>query len=251
MTRTSFQGVATVFRFNWHLYAVASLAAIACLAVTFFGPSFLKLPAAFVSLSILVSTTASLLATWCAYDASALYHLAWLHPWLPTQGRAANIHAGFDETTALLRQQFPTLSWHVFDFYDPAKHTEISIRRARLAHPPATDTVSIQTQHLPLADGSYDCILLTLAAHEIRDAQERTAFFRELYRALKPDGVLIITEHLRDLPNLIAYNVGAFHFHSLSTWKTAFSSAQFTLGSTLKPAPLITTFVLKKHGTPA
>lgn len=248
MSRSAFQGVSTVVRFNWHLYALALggatiLSLVACLVPAWLARPLLLLPA-LVVLSVAVSLT----ATWLAYDSSGLYRLRWLDPWMPAGCKAANIHAGFDETTGLLRTRFPAVSWHVLDFYDPVKHTEISIRRARRAHPPATDTTAIPTRNLPFADAFFDRILLTLAAHEIRDTDERIGFFRELHRTLADNGLLIVTEHLRDPKNIAVYNLGAWHFHSPSAWKTAFATSRFEVVAVLKPAPLITTFILKKHG---
>lgn len=251
MKRSPFQGVATVVRFNWHFYALALVGIAALFAVAHLAPLWLAHTCVALAVLATLSTCASLAATWTAYDASGLYRLRWLDPWMSAQGKAANIHAGFDETTRLLRARFPGFVWSIFDFYDPAKHTEISILRARRASPPSADTVAITTSRLPVSDGSLDRILLVLAAHEIRAAQERADFFRELHRALNPGGFLIITEHLRDLPNATAYNLGALHFHSLSTWRAAFDAARFEVVSTFKPAPLITTFILRKHGTPA
>ena len=251
MSRSSFQGVATVVRFNWHFYLIA-LGAVATLlilaALTAGWPAIVCLA---VSALVILTLGISLVATWLAYDASGLYRLDWLDRWLSGQGQAANIHAGFDETTALLRDRFPRFTWSVFDFYDPVRHTEISIRRARNACPPPAETIAISTPRLPVPNGSFDRILLTLAAHEIRDATERIAFFRELRRALAPGGLIIVTEHLRDWPNLAAYNLGSFHFHHPSTWRTSFAAAGFVPVATVKPAPLITTFVLKPDGSPA
>jgi len=251
MSRTAFQGVATVVRFNWHLYALALAGVALLLIVAVFSPAWLALACTAFSALTALSIIMSLAATWLAYDASDLYHLKWLTPWMSAQGQAANIHAGFDETTSLLRTRFPGFTWRVFDFYNPAQHTEVSIRRARAAYRPPSETIAISTQNLPVAVASLDRILLILAAHEIRDSQERIAFFRELHRALAPDGLLIVTEHLRDLPNIAAYNLGSFHFHRPDTWHAAFAASQFTLVATLKPAPLITAFILKKHGIPA
>lgn len=248
MKRSAFQGVATVVRFNWHLYALALAGAAIPILIAGFAPAWLALPCVVLSVLAVLSICVSLIATWVAYDASGLYRFHWLETWMPAQGRAANIHAGFDESTRLLRARFTGVTWSVFDFYDPAQHTEISIRRARRACPPSAETVRISTGNLPVADAALDRILLVLAAHEIRDARERTRFFRELHRALAADGLLIVTEHLRDLPNVAVYNVGAWHFHRLATWKTAFDASQFDLVSLFQPAPLITTFILKKHG---
>lgn len=248
MNRTALQGVTTVVRFNWHLY-VLSLAGIALLLlIAAFSPP--ALAVACVSSAVLTTLfiVISLVATWLAYDASRLYQLDWLDSWMITHGDAANIHAGFDETTPLLRSRFPGYTWRVFDFYNPEQHNEVSIRRARAANPPASETIAISTQNLPVSDASLDRILLILAAHEIRNPQERIVFFRELHRALAANGFIIVTEHLRDLPNIAAYNLGSFHFHRPSTWLEAFAAAHLELVATFQPAPLITTFILRKNG---
>lgn len=250
MTRSAFQGVATVVRFNWHLYAVALGGAAFLVVATRFVPAWIALPGFIVATLAVLSVLISLAATWFAYDASGLYRLHWLDAWMPAQGKAANIHAGFDETTGLLRARFPGIRWSVFDFYDPAKHTEISIRRARRVHPPAEDTRPIPTRDLPLADASFDRVLLLLAAHEIRNRHERIVFFRELHRVLTANGLLIVTEHLRDAANIAVYNLGAWHFHRPADWKATFEAAEFDVVATLKPAPLITTYVLKKTWKP-
>jgi SAM-dependent methyltransferase len=164
-----------------------------------------------------------------------------------------NIHAGFDETSILLRQKYISTSipgqLNVFDFYDPAKHTEISIKRARNAMTPFPGTIPIQTGHLPLPDQYADVVFNILAAHEIRDESERVTFFKEIHRILKPGGKVVVTEHLRDLPNLLAYNIGFFHFHSKITWLQTFYAADFDVETTIKITPFITTFILTKHAT--
>lgn len=98
-------------------------------------------------------------------------------------------------------------------------------------------------------DKSLDRVILMLAAHEIREHHERVTFFRELHRVLLDDGLVIVTEHLRDTTNLIAYTIGAWHFHSCSEWLHTFSKAGFYIEREMKNNLLITTFILKKHGT--
>ena len=45
-----------------------------------------------------------------------------------------------------------------------------------------------------------------------------------------PDGIVVVTEHLRDTANFLAYNMGAFHFHAHGTWLAAFAAAGCGLG---------------------
>ena len=251
VSRSPFQGVWTVLRFNWHLHALAMALVAVLLASAFYLPAPARPLAFLAAAAALLQLPVSLAATWLAYDASGLYELSWLAPLLADARRGANLHAGFDETTQALRATFPSIHLQVFDFYDPAKHTEISIRRARKAHPPAPDTVPIRTDTLPLPDACLDVALLFLAAHEIRDAAERARFFQELRRVLGPGGRVILTEHLRDLPNILAYSIGAWHFHSRSEWLATFDAAGFHVAGEVRNNPFITTFILCAHENPA
>jgi SAM-dependent methyltransferase len=245
LKRRPFQGVWTIIRFNWHLHAIALAAIALMLAGAVFLSGLAAMICALLAVCAAFSVVLSLLATWHAYDASRLYQMSWLAPEMQDVRHVANIHAGFDETTALCQSAFPGIDWHVFDFYDPEKHTEISIRRARRANPASPETMPIRTDHIPLDDRSLDRALLILAAHEIRDHDERVAFFRELKRALAPGGRVIVTEHLRDLANIAAYSIGAWHFHPRAEWLATFQAAGFHVAREFHNNLLITTFVLE------
>lgn len=250
MKRKPLQGVRTVVRFNWHLHAAASGAIVLPALAGCFLTGMAAAACFVLSAAALGSLLLSLAATWLAYDAGGLYELSWLAPWVEKAASGANLHAGFDETTMLLQESFPGVRWHVFDFYDPRKHTEISIRRARKAHPPAPQTVGIDTDRIPLADGSLDVAVLLLAAHEIRNRDERAGFFRELRRTLAPGGRVIVTEHLRDAANILAYSPGAWHFHPRGEWLATFDAAGFRVAREFRNNPLITTFILEAHEDP-
>ncbi len=246
--RRPFQGVWNIVRFNWHFYLLSlGLALILLLPIraldelyrSFAGAAFLLLTG---------TTLLSLLVSYYVYDLSGLYRMDWSGECAPG-GCIVNVHAGFDETSPLLRERFPASELIVFDFYDPAKHTEVSIRRARRACPPFPGTRSINTLSIPLQDNSADKIFVTLSAHEIRNDDERIAFFTALKRLLKPAGQIMVTEHLRDLPNFLAYNIGFFHFLPLASWNVTFHRAGLNVTRQIKTTSFITTFILEKHGT--
>lgn len=245
MRRHSMQGVWTVVRFNWHLHAAALALAAVFLTTAWFLTGIPAQISALVGFGTLASIAVSLAATWWAYDASGLYRMDWLSEDMAGTRNSANLHAGFDETSHLLEKKFPEAAWHVFDFYNPSRHTEISIRRARKAHPPQEKTISITTDSLPLGDGELDRALLFLAAHEIRDHDERVRFFREIRRSLRMDGRVIVTEHLRDIANIAAYSLGAWHFHTRDEWLGTFEDAGFRVVRTFSNNLFITTFVLE------
>ena len=148
----------------------------------------------------------------------------------------------------MLKNKFENSELTVLDFYDPAKHTEISIKRARKVYPPFPNTQQVNTATLPLKDNSADKIFAILSAHEIRNEIERKSFFQELHRVLSPTGHIIVTEHLRDTLNFFAYNIGAFHFHSKASWLKSFQSSGLRVAEEIKITPFITTFILDKNG---
>ncbi len=244
--RKPYQGLWNVIRFNWHFYILSIAFVIILLTLPLLqetiSSSYLILLACFVFLV----TCNSLLVSFYIYDLSPLYTLTWLDELcLNQQKTILNINAGFDETSVLLQKKFPNTELRVLDFYDPDKHTEVSIKRARKAYPPFTNTIAINTDHIPLEDNSVDTIYAILSVHEIRNVTERISFFTELKRVLKPKGKLIITEHLRDFPNFTAYTIGFFHFHSKKTWLNTFKKASFVVHKEIKITPFLTTFVLQ------
>ncbi len=248
--RTPFQGLWNVVRFNWHFYVLA-LVVVAVLALgALFSDGWLQLALLISIIGASVLTLTSLIVTYWVYDMSNLYSLDWLDKVIDDKpNHIVNINAGFDETSGLLQAKYPTAKLTVLDFYDPVKHTEVSIKRARKAYPPYAGTVTVATSLLPLTDDSVDDFLGILAIHEIRDETERIDFLKEAYRILKPNGQIIITEHLRDTANFMAYNMGAFHFHPKATWLRAFLAAGFIIEQETKITPFISTFILRKNGT--
>lgn len=182
------------------------------------------------------------------YDLSGLYKLTWL-PNSNDVLNIVNIHAGFDETSEIVKYKYSNCKLTVLDFYDPQKHTEVSIKRARKVYPSFPDTITTTTDSLPLSSNSIDFIFVIFSAHEIRDENERVIFFKELNRILKPKGLIYITEHLRDLPNFLAYNIGFLHFLSKKKWYHAFSNANLFLMQDYKINPFVTNFTLSKNGT--
>ncbi|MBS1593355.1 MAG: class I SAM-dependent methyltransferase [Bacteroidetes bacterium] len=247
--RKPLQGVTNIVRFNWPFYALAVTALAGAGLVSIFSEGSLRSWASILTICVAVPVVVSLLISAYVYDLSGLYDLHWLDDIpLKTDGSFANINAGFDETTSLLRLRYPSAQVAAYDFYDPTRHTEPSIRRARLAYPAAPDVVTITTAHIPAQDDSLDAIFLVFAAHEIRDAGERERFFGECLRVLRPGGYVIVLEHLRDTANFAAYNIGFFHFLPLRSWLSAFQVTGFTLTRQQRINPFVTVFKLMKNG---
>jgi ubiquinone/menaquinone biosynthesis C-methylase UbiE len=247
--RKPFQGVWNIVRFNWQFYVLSLGFLLLLLLLTNYTTAAFKPYLSAVGILIFVPTFISLSVSYYVYDLSGLYNLNWMDNFIAAEkSKIININAGFDETSILLKDKFPDAELLVFDFYDPEKHTEVSIKRARKAYPPFPNTKLVTATNLPAADNSADKILVTFAAHEIRNKQERIFFFKELKRIIKPTGQVIVTEHLRDVPNFLAYNIGFLHFYSRSNWLNIFQSAGFTVTNEQKLTAFISTFTLTKYG---
>ena len=122
----------------------------------------------------------------------------------------------------------PSIKLSICDFYDPLKHTEISIKRARKAYPPDENTINISTNQLAFGPDHFDYSIAILSAHEIRDPGG-VSNFKRVARITKAEGHIFVTEHLRDWPNFLAYTIGFFHFHSKASWKRTFKEANLKI----------------------
>ena len=245
LERKPFQGVMNIIRFNWHFYLIAGLVITAVFIFINHIPEQIK-PYIF---GVVIITSLSIFASLCfsyyIYDCSNLYQFNWFKT--KHNSKILNVHAGFDETSAIIKRKFSNSSLINCDFYDPKNHTEVSIERARKAYPQPENTIQVSTKKLPFEDEIFDDVLLTLSAHEIRKTEERIQFFKELYRISKPSGKIFVTEHLRDFPNFLAYAIGFLHFHSKSTWLHTFTQSNLVVKSEIKTTAFITTFILEKN----
>ena len=246
LKRNSFQGVLNIIRFNCHFYVSACviILVLLLLAGSIFE-SFQKLVLAGVLLALVVSSI-SLLVSFYVYDLSDLYQLNWVSSL--ERSKVLNINAGFDETSRLIKEKFPTIDLIICDFYDSTRHTELSIKRARLLYPPILETIPVSTSLLPFSNSTFDKSLAIFSAHEIRDRNERVQFFTELSRITKISGQILVTEHLRDFNNFLAYNIGFFHFYSRKDWLYTFKQANLVVAQEFKVTPFITIFILNKNG---
>lgn len=247
MARMRFQGVVNVLRFNWHYYLYALiLAAVFFVAAWLFYQPILNL----LALVAIGQALLSVVISYFVYDRSRFYDLRWLDP-LEINGGSTllNVHSGFDESSEALTERYPGCRLCVFDFYEPRRHTEVSIGRAQNLRAGNNGDVKISTTAFPVSDDYFDASFVVFSAHEIRDDPERIVFFRELRRTLKDSGRIIVTEHVRDAWNFLAYNLGAFHFLPLSTWLATFKKANLRVSKTFNITPFVTVFVLEKDGT--
>ncbi|MEL7144742.1 MAG: methyltransferase domain-containing protein [Bacteroidota bacterium] len=249
VNRKPLQGLKNVVQFNWHFYLLSGLSIAGLVLLSTYLEGVFQSLLLMITVCIASSTMISLIATVYIYDLSSLYEFRWLSSHkVADRAKILNINAGFDETSTLLSHRYPNATLLIADFYDPTFHTEVSIKRARKAYPPHPDTFSVKTDALPYENDEFDMIFVTFAAHEVRDPEERLAFFRELLRVVKPQARIFVTEHLRDLRNFLVYTIGFMHFYSRSSWLQLFRDANLELIQEVKTTPFVSTFILSKYG---
>ncbi|RZK59335.1 MAG: methyltransferase domain-containing protein [Hymenobacter sp.] len=251
--RKPLQGLWNIVRFNWHFYALA-LGLVAGLGLAALAaPAPLGYYAGWGAALVAAPMVVSLAVSTYIYDFAGLYSLTWLPTrYVPASGATLlTVSAGFDEISSVLHQRWQPGQLLAVDFYDPARHTEVSIQRARRAYPLPPGTIQTGTHALPFCDHAADATLAFLAAHEIREAAERAAFFVEIRRVTQPGKPIIVVEHLRDAANFLAYTIGFFHFHSRAAWLATFQAAGLAVAQEVKVTPFITAFVLSADAASA
>ena len=242
--RKPLQGVLNILDFNRHFYYFGAALIIVVLVVGFY---FQWQSTILIAASIIVLTglVLPLVVSFYVYDLSGYYQMQWLDRLFRKKNKlrqVVNIHAGFDETSAELEENLPNAQLQVFDFYDPKKHTEVAIRRARKKSRIHPSTISIHTNKIPLQSNSQDAVFLLSAAHEIRNFEEKVRFLRECRRITKENEPVILVEHLRDVPNFLAFHIGYTHFFSRKTWLKAFHAAGFRVIREKKHTPFLSIF---------
>lgn len=242
--RRNFQGVLNILSFNRHFYVFGfiALALIIGSKLIFNWPDSLYW---LVILAFIYGLTMPLLVSAYVYDFSGFYNFDWLRELNIEDSKSKlnlNINAGFDETSFIIKKILPESDLQVYDFYNAKQHTEPAIIRARKVSLFYPNTMQIKSNSIPLNDNSVDTIFLLSAIHEIRKQDEKVQFLKECHRVCKPNGNVIMVEHLRDFPNFAAFTIGFTHFFSKTIWKKAFTDAGFTSFQETKFTPFMSIF---------
>ena len=248
-TPQKYRGALQILMFNWTFYAAAIIVLILGILIL----KNVKMPGWMFALGIcgMVLTAfwsfGSLVVSHYVYDRSPLYKLTWLDALLgeiPTNW--INIHAGLDETSIFLRDYFPASKMQILDIYDQVTMTEPAIERARNITKPELKSISSDFRHLPIPDQSCEVVFVFFAAHELRTAESLISFFQEVNRILIASGKLIVVEHLRDLPNFLAFGPGFFHFLKHDDWMNAARFSNFRATQEIKITPFVSAFKFSK-----
>lgn len=248
--RGTWQGMWTIARLNWPFYLTASLVlASSVIAFARLGSPIADLALGTAAAGAFYFLTVSLGVSHWVYDRSDLYRWGWLDRALAGDRPASAIfcHAGFDEASVALRDRLEVREWTVLDHHDPGRMTEASIRRARRLFPPTATTRAAPHDRWPLADHCAELVVGLLAIHELRSLGERTAWFSEARRCLKPGGRVVLVEHTRDFANFLAFGPGFMHFHTVGNWRKCWRQAGFDETRQFRVTPWIRVFTLTKN----
>ncbi len=204
--------------FNAPLYAVAALGMAGGSAVAALAPmNEVRIAGALLALGAGWFGAVSFLAFHAMFDRSGFLDWTWLQQELsPPPKRWLHVSAGLELTDAPMSTLFQNAEGVSLDIYDPVTMPAPAVGRA---HEKAGATAKqARPDALPVADGWADAIVVTLAAHEIRDDTQRARFFDEVKRVLAPAGRLVLIEHLRDAASLLAFGPGFLHFLPRREW---------------------------------
>lgn len=234
--------------YNWPLYAAAAVGILVGLVFAF-------LPG-FSPIMRWLGGAGAVVAAWfaCAsfgafhwmFDRSELLGGKWLKEVLPeAPGRWVQINVGLEETTLPLEEVFPGAEGKKLDLFNPAIMTEPAVTRAKQQRADAAP-VFILPESLPIEEGWAELVVVTLAAHEIRDRQKRERFFQELRRIASPTGRIVIAEHLRDLAAALAFGPGIFHFFPRGEWLRLGNLTNLEVERERRITPFVRVFVYRR-----
>ena len=156
--RLPYQGVLNIVRFNWHFYVLSIVGSVLFAIFGLISPSFFQPYIFGISFVMLLITITSLAASFYIYDLSDLYSFSCLKLSFKPR-KVLNITAGFDESSGLIEKIFPNSVITALDFYDPEKHTEVSIKRAQKVYPAYPNTKYIETTGIGFDDKYSELII--------------------------------------------------------------------------------------------
>lgn len=248
MSQGRFARALRIAGYNWPLYAAAGLGIVLGVTLAFFPgiPVFLRWAGAIGAGVAAWYAAASFLAFHWMFDRSQLLSGQWLKQDFPEPpARWVQINVGLEETTLPLEQVFAGATGKTLDLYDPAVMTEPAVTRAKQDHS-TTAALRVQPESLPIEDAWADVVIVTLAAHEIRNSEKRERFFQELRRIVSPAGKVVVVEHLRDLAAALAFGPGIFHFFPRSQWLQQGSRSGLELVGERSITPFVRVFLYRR-----
>jgi SAM-dependent methyltransferase len=176
-----------------------------------------RIVAAIAACMAAILTIGAVLAVILVFDLRAPDRWAWVADAADDPGRWLNVTTGFDDSTDWLRRTIGG-EGAALDVFDGRADHEAALQRARRRFPPDDASVaSPRTIGGGRSSEQVDTAFLLMSAHEAH-GPDRDDLFEAIADRLRPGGRLILVEHLRDLPNALAFGPGAWHFQPRATW---------------------------------
>ena len=185
---------------------------------------------------ILINIFLSILASYLLYDRSDLYKLEKLPAYINLNQikNGIFIHASFDPISGSLQRKYPKMELVICDIYENRHLDEKMISFSKKQFPPNQKEIKIDPTQLPFKDNSQEIIFAITSLHEILQHKKRVEFFEEAKRVLKNNGIIIISEQMRNIINFSFFNIGAFHFLSKKKWNLAIEESGLEIYETKK-----------------
>ena len=240
-----FKRALSLARYNWPLYAVSCFSILLGIAIA-------SIPSISGSIRIVALVAASV-AAWYTIASFAAFHAMfdrsgflsgnWLTSCVKSPPkRCLQLSVSLEETTLPIERVFPEAECVNFDLFDRSVMTEPAVKRARASTKPNSTPVAT-LDSLPLVNEHCDLTVITLAAHEVREPSLRESLFQELNRVTKPQGRVVVIEHLRNAAAFLAFGPGLFHFFPRAEWMRLAETASLNLESEFKITPFVHVFV--------
>ena len=232
-----------VISFNWPPFALGPLIAIASgVAVLAILPSPVSFLFGVAAVAAVAATSAALVAVVWVFSVTAERRWGWVVGVADSPQAWLNVTTGFDDSTPTLTERLAGTRGSTIDVVETAAPLDGPQRLGRDRFPPTGRAATPATLESALRDVALDCAFLLMAAHEFDDA-ERLTLFTSIADRLRPDGRLVVVEHLRDLPNTLAFGLGARHFQARETWLGLAHDAGLTTLQERSLSPFVRGFV--------
>jgi hypothetical protein len=241
----TFARALTLARYNWPLYAVAAAGMLIGSAVSCISdwPVPVRLIGGLVAISAAWLAFASFGAFHAMFDRSNLLSGEWLLKTISNSPRRwVQLSVCLEETTLPMGELFPDAEGTSLDLFDSEVMTEPAVTRARQSSN-KPDAIAVSPDALKVQDKWADLVVVTLAAHEVRDGFLREHLFRELHRITASNGAIVVVEHLRNIAALLAFGPGLFHFYPRNEWLRLGDLARLELQREQSITPFVHVFV--------
>lgn len=238
-----------VIIFNFKKILLGIFFSILCLwMTTYFESQILKTFLYSIGVLIIINIFLSILASYILYDKSDLYKLEKLPNYLNFKDvkKIVLLHASFDPFSQKFQEKHSNTELIVFDIYGNRHEHESVVSISKKVFPPNPNEIKVNPSSLPLASNSQDMIIAITSLHEILSHKKRVEFFTEAKRVLKTDGVILVSEQMRNSVSFLFFNIGAFHFLSKKKWKLAIKQSKLELFDTKKITMFAEMMIIKK-----